>query len=76
MTDDIYASGRYLKISHPSDGGKNFCVVQIGVAGFSRIAINEVELLEGDGDIGDSVLFELVTMTEQEFDDLGEFDGW
>jgi hypothetical protein len=66
---------RYLKISHPSEGGKNFRVVSLHER-FDSLAQSELEILQGDGAAGDSVLFEIVEMTEDEFEVLGEFDGW
>ena len=57
-----------LKVSRPDTHGGNFCMWKW----------NDFDVgAEFDGaDIGETITLELCEMTEQEFEDLGEFDGW
>lgn len=58
----------YLKVSRPDSHGSQFCVWPWG----TDVIENEMDGME----IGDTITVELVEMTEEEFRDLGEFEGW
>ncbi len=59
----------YLKIKH-SDIDENACITDL------QTAMNELDALLSDGEPGATVTIELVEMTEEEFDELDEFQGW
>ena len=60
---------RYLKISRPNLGG-------FYVTGDQHLAKDELITSFENDEIGEKLLFELVEMTEDEFNALPEFEGW
>jgi hypothetical protein len=58
---------RMYKVTHPDSGG-DFCVFKDW---------NNLRDAEFDGaEVGDVISIELIEMTDEEFDALGDFQGW
>jgi hypothetical protein len=55
------------KVTHPDSGG-DFCVFK----DWGSLRDAELDCAEE----GDKIIVELVFMTDKEFDDLGDFEGW
>jgi len=63
---------KYFKMSLPTEGSV-YCVCHSS----ARDMINaEIEGLLDRGEVGGQVLVELIEMTDDEFEALGEFDGF
>jgi hypothetical protein len=57
------------KVTHPDkEGRSDFCVFK----DWDHLRDEEFDGAE----IGDKITVELVEMTDEEFNDLGEFEGW
>ena len=57
-----------IKVSRPDTHGKDFCMWK-----WKDFDIEN----EFDGaEVGETILLELCEMTEEEYEELGEFDGW
>jgi hypothetical protein len=61
-----------VKISRPSICEKTSYLMRTD----SGAAETELENLLEMNDVGDSIMFEVVEMDEQEFEELPEFEGW
>jgi hypothetical protein len=61
---------RYLKVMRP-DADEHASYI-----GDLKIAKGELDALVADGEPGGIVTFELVEMTEKEYESLDEFQGW
>lgn len=65
---DPKAKMPYVKITRPDSHGGNFCAYP-----YRTFSIDS----EFDGaEIGDKIVLELIEMTHEEFEDLGDFEGW
>lgn len=70
-TEEIVSDGAkelYVEVTRPETHGSTRCV-------WPWKYFDAKDELDGDDD-GDSITLTLRRMTKQEFEDLGEFDGW